>query len=61
MTYKVTWTFGKGECESQSFDDLPRAKAEADARALAYAEIYGPTEAKVFDDQGNQLYIKVQG
>ncbi|WP_419825595.1 hypothetical protein [Sphingomonas sp.] len=52
---------GGAEIERQSFDDLEQAKVAADGRVLAYSKLYGSTIAKVRDEAGNEVHLKVCG
>ena len=56
MPYRVTWKFGDGASEAQSFDDESVARQEAVKRSSAYAREYGRCETQLVDGTG-QLYL----
>ena len=52
MTYKVTWSFGEEEIETEYFESRGLALQEAAARASTYSRQYGRCETKVLDAEG---------
>lgn len=62
MAYLVVWAVPGGhEIARQSFDELGTATAEADRRAIAFVDTLGSIIAKVLDESGNQISIKICG
>jgi hypothetical protein len=50
MAYKVTWAFGDGANESQTFDNEGDARIEAHRRSTEYALEYGRCNSQIHND-----------